>query len=165
MKKSTLGIIGLSVSFLTAGALFAESAAKKATPAPAPVAPVAEKQQKLVLASTLKTIEANREFQANVQFVQAQRQQAVDLNAAHDKETNATKKKELKTKLDALMVQLNENNQKMSKAYGFSLDRTYTLVVETAHVYMFVTDEEAAKIEKEQAATAAKDQAAAKKKK
>ena len=164
MKKSTLGIIGLSASLLSAGVLFAESAAKKAAPAPAAAAPVAEKQQKLVLASTLKTIEANREFQANVQFVQAQRQQAVDLNAAHDKETNATKKKELKTKLDALMVQLNENNQKMAKAYGFSLDRTYTLVVETAHVYMFVSDEEAAKIEKEQAAAAAKEQAAAKKK-
>jgi hypothetical protein len=52
----------------------------------------------------------------------------------------------------------------MAKAYGFSLDRTYTLVVETAHVYMFVSDEEAAKIEKEQAAAAAKEQAAAKKK-
>ena len=152
MKKSTLGIIGLSASLLSAGVLFAESAAKKAAPAPAAAAPVAEKQQKLVLASTLKSIEANREFQA------------VDLNAAHDKETNASKKKELKTKLDALMVQLNENNQKMAKAYGFSLDRTYTLVVETAHVYMFVSDEEAAKIEKEQAAAAAKEQAAAKKK-
>ena len=164
MKKSTLGIIGLSASLLSAGVLLAESAAKKAAPAPAAAAPAAEKQQKLVLASTLKSIEANREFQANVQFAQAQRQQAVDLNAAHDKETNATKKKELKTKLDALMVQLNENNQKMAKAYGFSLDRTYTLVVETAHVYMFVSDEEAAKIEKEQAAAAAKEQAAAKKK-
>ncbi|MEQ1842876.1 MAG: hypothetical protein ABL994_20950 [Verrucomicrobiales bacterium] len=161
MKKSTLGIIGLSASLLAAGTLFAESASKKTAPA---AAPTAEKQQKLVLVSTLKTVEANREFQSNVQVVQAQRQKAVEVSAQHDKETNPTKKKEIKTQLDALMVQLNENNQKMVKAYGFSLDRNYTMVVETAHVYMFVTDEEAAKIEKEQAEKTAKDQAAAKKK-
>lgn len=162
MKKSTLGIIGFSAGLLAAGNLFAESAAKK--PAPAAAAPTAEKQQKLVLVSTLKTVEANREFQANVQVVQAQRQKAVEVSAQFEKETNPTKKKEIKTQLDALMVQLNENNQKMVKAYGFSLDRNYTMVVETAHVYMFVTDEEAAKIEKEQAEKTAKDQAAAKKK-
>ena len=43
----------------------------------------------------------------------------------------------------------------MRKAYGFSLDRNYTLVVETAHVYMFVTDEEATKIEQAEKAAQA----------
>lgn len=162
MKKTTLGIVVLTASLFTAGVVLAQSGAKKATtPAPAPAAPAAEKQQKLVRVSTLKTIEANQEFQTNVQFVQSQRTQAVELSAAHDKETNAAKKKELKAKLDELMAKLNENNQKMVKAYGFSLDRNYTLVVETAHVYMFVSDAEAAKIEKEQAAAAAAPAAAA----
>ena len=46
----------------------------------------------------------------------------------------------------------------MKKTYGFSIERNYTLVIETAHVYMFVTDEEATKIE-----AAAKADAAAKK--
>lgn len=150
MNKSTLAALGLSVSLL-AGSAFAADSKKAAAPAPA-----AEKQQKLYRVSTLKTVEANREFQGNVQVMQAMRQQAVELNAAHDKETNATKKKELKAKLDEAMKNLNENNQKMVKAYGFSLDRNYTMVIETAHVYMFVTDEEAAKIEKEQAAAAKK---------
>lgn len=151
MKKSVIAILVLSACLLSSGIIAAD--AKKAA---APAAPTAEKQQKLVRVSTLKTVEANREFQANVQVMQAQRQAAVELNAAHDKETNATKKKEIKAKLDEAMAKLNENNQKMVKAYGFSLDRNYTLVIETAHVYMFVSDEEAAKIEKEQAAAAPK---------
>ncbi len=157
MKKSIITILGLSACLLSAGLIAAD--AKKAADtkkAAAPTAPAAEKQQKLVRVSTLKTVEANREFQANVQVMQAQRQAAVELNAAHDKETNAAKKKEIKAKLDEAMAKLNENNQKMVKAYGFSLDRNYTLVIETAHVYMFVSDEEAAKIEKEQAAAAPK---------
>jgi len=152
MKKSTLAALGLSLSLL-AGSAFAADTKKAAAPAPAPAA---EKQQKLVRVSTLKNVESNREFQANVQVMQAMRQQAVELNAAHDKETNATKKKEFKAKLDEAMKNLNDNNQKMVKAYGFSLDRNYTMVIETAHVYMFVSDEEAAKIEKEQAAAAKK---------
>ena len=95
-----------------------------------------------------------------MQILQTQRQQAVELNAALEKEKDATKKKELKAKLDAAMAKLNDDNQKMVKAYGFSLERNYTLVVETAHVYMFVSDEEAAKFEKDQAAAAAKEKAA-----
>ncbi|MCX6953289.1 MAG: hypothetical protein NTV51_14140 [Verrucomicrobia bacterium] len=150
MKKSTLALLGLSAALFVGSAVAADT--KKAAPAaPAP----AEKQQKLVRVSTLKNVEANREFQANVQLLQAQRQAAIELNASVEKETNPIKKNELKTKLDELMNNLNENNQKMVKAYGFSLDCNYTLVIETAHVYMLVSDEEAAKIEKEEAARAA----------
>ena len=114
----------------------------------------APKSQKLVQVSTLNTIEANREFQANVQLLQAQRQAAVELNTAIEREKDAAKQKELKGRLEALMTKLNENNALMRKTYGFSLDRNYSVVIEKAHVYMFVTEEEAAQIE----------QAAAKKK-
>jgi len=109
-----------------------------------------------VRVSTLSTVEANREFQTNVQLLQAQRQAAIELNAAHEKETDAAKKKDLKSRLDAVLARLNENNDKMRKTYGFSIDRNYTVVIETAHVYMFVTDEEAAKIEAAAKAEAAK---------
>jgi hypothetical protein len=68
----------------------------------------------------------------------------------------------LKEQLDALLAKLNENNDKMRQAYGFSLDRTYTVVVETAHVYMFVTDEEAARIAAAEKAEQAKAAAAKK---
>lgn len=114
----------------------------------------APKAQKLVQVSTLNTIEANREFQANVQLLQAQRQAAVELNTAIEREKDAAKQKELKGRLEALMTKLNENNALMRKTYGFSLDRNYSVVIEKSHVYMFVTEEEAAQLE----------QAAAKKK-
>lgn len=156
MKKSTLLTVALTGSLLAALSFAADT--KKAAPAPA--APAAPQQQKLVRVATLKSIEANREFQNNVQVLQAQRQQAVELNSALEKETNAAKKKELKAKVDELMAKLNENNEKMVKAYGFSLNRNYSMIVETSHIYMFVTDEEAAKFEKDQAAA----EAAAKKK-
>ncbi len=149
MTKKTLGIIALSAALLAGGGLLAQSSASKIAPAAAP------KQQKLVKVCTLSTVQANQEFQNNVQFMQAARQQVVEANAAYEKETNPTKKKEAKAKLDDLMAKLNENNQKMIKAYGFSLDRNYTIAVEKADVYMLVSDEEAAKIEKDQAAAAA----------
>jgi hypothetical protein len=147
-----LSLAACCLVLLTAGRLAAAEAAK-AAPAPA-----AEKQQKLVRVSTLNTVEANREFQANLQLVQAQRQAVIEISAAHDKETDAAKKKELKARLDSGLAKLNENNELMKKTYGFSIERNYTLVIETAHVYMFVTDEEATKIE-----AAAKADAAAKK--
>jgi len=55
-----------------------------------------------------------------------------------------------------MLAKLNEDNQKMIKTYGFSLDRTYTIAIEKADVYMLVSDEEAAKLEKQQAAAAKK---------
>lgn len=170
MSKKTFGILVLSASALVAVVIAAQPGAAKSTPAaapksaaaPAPAAP-APKQQKLIRVSTLNGVQANQEFQSNVQLVQAQRQQAIELNAQMEKETNAARKKELKADVDKLMALLNDNNQKMFKTYGFTLDRNYTIVIETAHVYMFVTDEEADKFEKEQAAKAAKEAAPKKK--
>ena len=78
----------------------------------------------------------------------------MELNTAIEREKDAAKQKELKGRLEALMTKLNENNALMRKTYGFSLDRNYSVVIEKAHVYMFVSEEEAALIE----------QAAAKKK-
>ena len=148
MKRHTLTLLALGAALVTAGPVLGQNKDKagKAPAAPAP------QQQKLVKVATLKTAEANREFQANVQLLQAQRQAAVEINSAMEKEKDAKKKKELKTQLDQLMAKLNENNDKMQKAYGFSLTRNYTMEIETSHIYMLVSDEEAAKIEKAQAA-------------
>lgn len=146
MKSFKIASLCLGASLFVAGAIIGHSAA---TP---PAAAPADKPQKLVRVSTLSTIDANREFQANVQVMQAQRQAAVELNAAIEKENGATKKAELKKQLAALMAKLNENNDTMRKTYGFSLERNYTLIIEKAHVYMLVSEEEAAKIEKAQSA-------------
>jgi len=85
-----------------------------------------------------------------------------DLNDAVDRarrkaaREDAAKKKELKTQFDAVLTKLNENNETMRKAYGFSLDRNYIVEIEKAHVYMLVTEEEATKIEAAEKAAAAK---------
>lgn len=147
MKRTSL--LSLAASLLLAPAVIAADA-KKAD-AKAEAKPVT---QRLIKVATLPTAEANRDFQANVQLVQAQRQAAIELSNAVEKEKDAAKKKELKAQLDALVAKLNENNDGMRKAYGFSLDRNYTLEIEKAHVYMLVTEEEAAKIEAAEKAAA-----------
>lgn len=139
MKRQLLPLLILSGTLVTAGYLFGQ-AKQPAAAAPAP-------QPKLVRVATLNTVQANQEFQANVQLLQRQRQLAVELSSAMEKEKDATKKKDLKAQLEKLVAQLNENNDKMQKAYGFSLTRNYTLEIEVAHVYLQVTPEEAAKLE------------------
>ncbi|MBI5381541.1 MAG: hypothetical protein HZA31_06535 [Opitutae bacterium] len=146
MKRHSLAFL----TFASALAITSFAADKARSPAPAQAA----KPMKLVYMATIKGAQANREFQANVQLVQTQRQVAVELNAAMEKEKDAKKKQELKTKLDAVMAKLNENDAAMQKAYGFTLTRNYTMEIETANIYLQVTEEEAAKIE--QAAKAKK---------
>lgn len=142
-------VLGAGVLF-TAGHVLGQNKAAPAAPAPA------AKQQRVVKIATLGTPELNREFQANVQFMQAQRQAATELNVAWDKEKDPKKKAELKVKLDQLLAQLNENNEKMIKAYGFSLNRNYTIEIVSSNIYTFVTDEEFAALEKVQKAEAEK---------
>ena len=148
MHRTSLRLLALAAFAFTAGSLPGQT--KAATPAPAPATAPAPAQQKLVKVASLNSAEANREFQANVQLLQGQRQAAVELNTAMEKEKDAKKKQELKTQLDQLLAKLNENNDKMQKAYGFSLTRNYSMEIEKANIYMFVTDAEAAAIEKAQ---------------
>lgn len=154
MKRHTLTVLALSASLFTAGHVLGQGKAKSGTPAPA--AAEAPKPMKLVKIATLNSVEANREFQNNVQLLQAQRQAVVELNAAVEKEKDAKKKKELQTQRDQVLAKLNENNAQMQKAYGFSLTRNYTMEIEKSHIYLQVTEEEAAKFEKEAAKAAAK---------
>ena len=104
-------------------------------------------ERKLARVSSLNTVKANQEFNRNVALMRAKRERAAELKANLDAEKNAAKKKEIQKQLDAAMKDLNENNQKMVKAYGFSLNRNYVMVVEKAHVYMQVSDKEAKAIE------------------
>ena len=157
MIKPSLRLVLIAASLLSASLQAADAvvfpgSTAQAAPAPAP----AQKEQKLLKVSSITTAAGFQEFQANVQVMQAQRQLAIEANTAYEKETDAKKKKELKAKLDELLAKLNENNQTMVKTYGFSLDRSYTVSVEKADIYMLVTDEEAAQIEAAQSAPAAK---------
>jgi hypothetical protein len=142
MKRPLLPLLLLSGSLLTAGYLFGQAKSPAAAPDPTTAA-----QSKLVRVASLNTVQANQEFQANVQLLQRQRQLVIELSAAAEKEKDAAKKKELKAQVEKTLAQLNDNNDKMQKAYGFSLTRNYTLEIEVAHVYLQATPEEAAKIE------------------
>src|SRR4051794_36493747 len=124
MKRHTLTLLALCAAFLSAGYLLGQGQPKasKSSPTPAPATPAAP-PQKLIKVATMSTVQANRDFQANVQLVQAQKQAAIELNSKVDAEKDPAKKKELKSQFDALMAKLNENNQVMVKNYGFSLTR------------------------------------------
>lgn len=149
MKRNIVPLAALGAVVFAAGVACGQP--KPNAPLVAPAKP-----QRLLKVATITGAQVVREFQANVQLVQAQRNAAAELQAAMDKETDAQKKKELQTKLDALMAKLNENNATMVKTYGFSLARNYTMEIETANIYLEVTDEEAAKIEEAAKAEAAK---------
>ncbi len=104
---------------------------------------------RLVKVATLNSVEANQEFQRNVQIMQAAREQAIKLKTAAEKEFDPAKRKDIEKQLDDKIKEINANNQKMVEAYGFSLNRNYVMVIETAHIYMQVSEEEAEKIKKE----------------
>ena len=149
MKRNLLTIAALTVSLVTSGVTMAQSQTASG-------APTQGKPQKLAKVATIRGADAVREFERNVQLLQAQRKAAVDMGEQLEKEKNPEKKKELKANLDKLMAKLNENNAAMSKAYGFSLTRNYTMEIESANIYTLVSDEEAAKIEQEQKAATKK---------
>lgn len=107
----------------------------------------AKGERKLARVSSLNTVKANQEFNRNVALMRAKRERAAELKSALDTEKNGGKKKAIQKDLDAAMKDLNDNNQKMVKAYGFSLNRNYVMVVEKAHVYMEVSVKEAKVIE------------------
>ena len=104
---------------------------------------------KLVKVASLNTIDANKEFQRNVQLVQQQRSLAAQLLSKMETVQDEDEHFKLKTELDALQKKLNENNQLMFKTYGFSLNRNYVLTVEKSHIHMWVTEEEAKKIDQD----------------
>lgn len=101
---------------------------------------------KLVKVASLNTIDANKEFQRNVQLVQQQRALAAELLSKIENTQDEEEHRKLQGELDALQQKLNENNQLMFKTYGFTLNRNYVLTVEKSHIHMWVTEEEAQKI-------------------
>ena len=106
----------------------------------------ANQDLELVKIASLNTIDANKEFQKNVQLVQQQRALAVQILSKIEKTQDKEEHDKLQKQLDSLQKKLNDNNQLMFKTYGFTLNRNYVLTVEKAHVHMWVTKDEAASI-------------------
>lgn len=142
-SKRFAKISGLVLAVLIVGVCGTSSAMAEKPPK---VEPQEQAQQELVKVSTLGSVEANQEFQRNVQVMQAQRQRVIQLQAQLEQTQTGDLKKSLKKELDAALAKLNADNKKMAETYGFSLNRNYLLVVEKAHIYMAVSPEEAAAI-------------------
>jgi hypothetical protein len=154
MKRNLLTTLVLSAIAFTAGSAIAADQTK----VPIPQVNQQPKQQKLYKIATLPNAQANREFQSNVQYMQNERQQVLEAAAAAEKEKDPKKKADLQKQADQLLAKLKDDNEKMTKAYGFSITRNYIMEVEVANVYVVLTDEEAAKVEQQE-----KEKAAAKK--
>lgn len=110
-------------------------------------------EKQLLKMSTLSSVEANQEFQRNVQIMQLQRQRVIQLQNQIEQAQTKELKKSLKKELKVATKKLNENNELMVKTYGFSLNRNYVLVVEKAHIYLEISKDEAKKIEAEKQST------------
>ncbi|HEY1110437.1 MAG TPA: hypothetical protein VGE76_17440, partial [Opitutaceae bacterium] len=117
MKRTILTVLALSASFLTAGYLLGQTNKSGTTPA----APAPAGNQRMIKVVTLNDADANREFQRNVQLVQAQRQAVIELEAAIEKEKDAKQKADYQKKKDEILNKLQQNNDAMVKNYGFSL--------------------------------------------
>ena len=133
-KTTLLGLFALVITFNVT----AQDASESDGP---------EKQQKIIKVCSLNSIEANQEFQRNVQLLRLQRQKIIELKVELDNAKKRREKKRIEKELDKMLEKLNENNKKMFDTYGFSLTRNYTQVVEKSHLYMLVTAEEAEKFE------------------
>ena len=103
----------------------------------------AKNNLQLVKVASLNTMDANKEFQKNVQLVQQQRALAAQILTKLNATTDKQEKQKLEKQFESLQKKLNENNQLMFKTYGFSLNRNYVLTVEKAHIHMWVNEEEA----------------------
>ena len=67
----------------------------------------------LVKVASLNTIEANKEFQKNVQLVQQQRALAVQILSKLEKVQDKDEHDELQKQLNSLQKKLNDNNQNL----------------------------------------------------
>ena len=149
-KIPVRSMIVLCLTFLSY-ILFAEEVVESENTQKAEEVSESNNAQKIVKVCTLNSVEANQEFQRNVQLLRQQRQQIVELKSQVDQTKDQEKRAELEKNIDDLLKKLNDNNEVMFKTYGFSLNRNYTMVVETSHIYMMVSDDEAKRFEEEEA--------------
>lgn len=95
-----------------------------------------------VLVGTLEGIETNQDFQRNVQIMQALRNDILMLSQQIQSETDEAKKAQLREQFEALNTEISKNNQTMTEAYKYSLDRNYSQVTKKARIYIQLTQEE-----------------------
>jgi len=95
-----------------------------------------------VLIGALESIEANLEFERNVNAMENAREEAKRLTRAILTEKDTAKEAELREALAKLNETINANSIKMIDAYKYSLDRNYKQIVTKARLYIKLTEDE-----------------------
>jgi len=99
----------------------------------------------LVKVAQIDGIDANDEFTHNVGVLQAGREEVMRMDESLKKLPAGKDHDDLQARMDAALKKLESDNQTMAKTYGYSILRNYVRIPEVAHVYLVLTDEEAAK--------------------
>lgn len=99
---------------------------------------------KLVHVAELGDAKSNDEFKRNVAIMQRHQESIQALQRTIQTVEDEELKLKLEEELEKVVGRLNSDNKKMVEAYGFSLTRRYEQIVEKSHIYMYVTEEEAA---------------------
>ena len=113
-----------------------------ATPTSSKLDFIEQNGQKFILASTIRTVEANRQFMQNVNLVNRQRKQIQTLVEANKIVTKKAAHDALTEEIDAATKKLQENNRTMAKSYGYSLARNYIHAVVKSRIFVKLTDAE-----------------------
>lgn len=96
---------------------------------------------------TINTVEANQQFQSNVQIMQDFRQQIMNASKTIELETDETKKAEAQQQLEQALEKLNTNNTKMVELYGYSLERDYEYTIDISDLYLELSRKEISELE------------------
>lgn len=146
----SLAAIAFAVSLGAAEEVKNETASVPANATEKKVDYIERDGQKYLLISTLPTVAANEEFMKNVQVISQLRQMLVKLDEHRKNAFTDEERKITDEKIKECSDKLNEGNQKMANAYGYSLTRDYVHIPVVTHVYLKLTDDEYAKMKKEE---------------
>ena len=100
----------------------------------------------LISVCTLNTADAVQGYQKDVARVQTVRDEAISLQAAVTASETSVDKAYAQGKLDVVMDQLKALNVAMFDAYGFSINRNYTMQIDKSSLFVWASESELANV-------------------
>ena len=100
----------------------------------------------LISVCTLNTADAVQGYQKDVARVQTVRDEAISLQAAVTASETSADKAYAQGKLDVVMDQLKALNVAMFDAYGFSINRNYTMQIDKSSLFVWASESELANV-------------------
>jgi len=100
----------------------------------------------LISVCTLNTADAVQGYQKDVARVQVVRDEVISLQAAVTASETSSDKAYAQGKLDVVMDQLKALNVAMFDAYGFSINRNYTMQIDKSSLFVWASESELANV-------------------